>query len=206
MNIKKTVIIMMAGAMLMMSAGCDPQTEKGSQEPSSSSVSSSGGSSAPSNSAQKPSAGKTSGGQQQAEVKKLQIDVYYPNEDGTRLIKAPREIEVTPYKDKYTAAVEMQMRAPKEKNLIDIFPINAKLRGVKVEGSRAVVDFDGSLAKGFVGGSTGEEMLIGSVVNTLTNFPEIKEVLFLIDGKPTETLAGHMDLTMPVQRMTGLLK
>ena len=136
----------------------------------------------------------------------MQIEVYYPNEDGTKLVGVAREIEATPYKDKYTAAVEMQMRAPKEKELIDIFPKNAKLRGIKVKEGIAAVDFDSSMAKGFVGGSTGEEMLIGSVVNTLTNFPEVKEVRFLMDGHEVETLAGHMDLTVPLKRMTGLLK
>ena len=62
------------------------------------------------------------------------------------------------------------------------------------------------LQKNFVGGSTGEEMLVGSVVNTLTEFPEIQKVQILVDGQEVETLSGHMDLSQPLPRMTELLK
>ena len=59
---------------------------------------------------------------------------------------------------------------------------------------------------GFVGGSTGEELLIGSVVNTLTEFKEVNAVKFLIDGQEVETLSGHMDLSEPIKRMENLMK
>ena len=49
-------------------------------------------------------------------------------------------------------------------------------------------------------------MLIGSIVNTLTDFPEVKKVQILIDGASVETLSGHLDLSEPLPRMTELLK
>ena len=49
-------------------------------------------------------------------------------------------------------------------------------------------------------------MLVGSIVNTLTEFPEVQKVRILIDGAPVETLSGHMDLSEPLARMTELLK
>ena len=49
-------------------------------------------------------------------------------------------------------------------------------------------------------------MLVGSIVNTLTEFPEVKKVQILIDGTHVETLSGHMDLSEPLVRMTELLK
>jgi len=197
---KQAVIAVLTGLMLMVSAGCSPEGDKTS--PGDSSPAASSGKPAASDT-QKPSA---SSGSKQEKPKTLKIEVYYPNEDGTKLVGVSREIEVTSQKSQYTAAVEMQMRAPKEKGLVDIFPKSAKLRSVTLQGSTAVVDLDGSTVRTFVGGSTGEEMLVGSVVNTLTNFPEIKDVRFLIDGNEVETFAGHMDLTMPVKRMNALLK
>ncbi|MBQ5389910.1 MAG: GerMN domain-containing protein, partial [Anaerovibrio sp.] len=59
---------------------------------------------------------------------------------------------------------------------------------------------------GFVGGSTGEEMLVGSLVNTLTEFPEIKKVQILVEGKEIDSLSGHLDLSRPVERMPELIK
>ena len=136
----------------------------------------------------------------------LNVKVYYPDDSGMRLVEVEREILVDDSVDKYTAAVETLMEEPDEENLTRIFPKNAALRSVTVRDGLATVDFDGSLLKGFVGGSTGEEFLVGSVVDTLTNFPEVKRVKFLIDGKEIETLSGHMDLSTPLERMNSLTK
>lgn len=134
----------------------------------------------------------------------LNIKVYYPDDSGMKLVEVEREIIVDDSVDKYTAAVEALLEAPDEENLTTIFPKNAGFRKVTVEGDLAIVDLDGSILKGFVGGSTGEEFLVGSIVDTLTNFPEVKRVKFLVDGQEIETLSGHMDLSAPLERMTSL--
>ena len=134
----------------------------------------------------------------------LDVKVYYPDDSGMKLVEVEREIVVDDSIDKYTAAVEALTEEPEEENLTRIFPKHAAIRSVTVRDGLATVDFDGSILKGFVGGSTGEEFLIGSIVNTLTNFPEVKRVRFLVDGTEIETLSGHMDLSTPLERMEGL--
>ena len=134
----------------------------------------------------------------------MSVKVYYPDDSGMKLVEVEREIVVDDSTDKYTAAVELLRENPGEDNLTTIFPSNASIRSITVEGSMAIVDFDGSILKGFVGGSTGEEFLIGSIVDTLTNFPEITSVKFLVDGEEVETLSGHMDLSAPLERMGDL--
>ena len=134
----------------------------------------------------------------------MNIKVYYPDDSGMKLVEVEREIVIDDSTDKYTAAVETLLNEPGEDNLTKIFPNNAAIRSVEVADGLAVVDFDGSLLKNFVGGSTGEEFLIGSVVDTLTNFPEVKQVKFLVDGQEIETLSGHMDLSTPLERMSDL--
>ena len=136
--------------------------------------------------------------------KTIRVKVYYPDDSGMRLVAVEREIFVDDKTDKYTAAVKALLDEPKEKNLTRIFPKNASIRSVTVADGLATVDLDGSITKGFVGGSTGEEFLIGSVVDTLTNFPEVRRVKFLVDGQEIETLSGHMDLSAPLERMSSL--
>ena len=133
------------------------------------------------------------------------LNVYYPNEDGTKLMPVKRKVRPLSSEDKYTAAVKSLMEGTKEKGKIVIIPKQAKLRSVKLVNGVAKVDFSQDLVKHFVGGSTGEEMLVGSVVNTLTEFPEVKQVQILIEGSPVETLGGHMDLSTPLSRMKDLL-
>jgi Sporulation and spore germination len=56
--------------------------------------------------------------------------------------------------------------------------------------------------------SLGEELLaLYAVVDTLTlNFEEIKQVMFLLDGKEARTLAGHVDLSIKFTKRTDLVR
>ena len=136
-----------------------------------------------------------------AKIQTQETKVYYPDESGTKLVPVEREIKFSDENEKYVAAVDQLMKEPKEKELTTIFPKHAKIKSIKREGETAIVDFDKDIAKGFVGGSTGEEFLINSIVDTLTEFKEIEQVKFLIDGQEVETLSGHMDLSEPIKKI-----
>lgn len=135
-----------------------------------------------------------------AKIQTQKIKAYYPDESGTKLVAVDRDIKFVDENEKYSAAIHELMQKPAEKELTTIFPKHAKIKSVTRDGETAVVDFDKDIAKGFVGGSTGEEFLINSIVDTLTEFNEVKQVKFLIDGKEIETLSGHMDLSEPLKK------
>ena len=136
----------------------------------------------------------------------MRVKVYYPDDSGVRLVEVERRINIAREDEKYSAALEMLLEDPYEENLTKIFPKNASIRSVTVENGLATVDLDGAMLKTMVGGSTGEEFLVGSIVDTLTSFPEITQVKFLVDGQEVETLKGHMDLSAPLERMDNLLE
>lgn len=138
--------------------------------------------------------------------KQLTLKVYYPDEAATHLVAVDRAVDVPDGKDKYTAAVETIIQEPTESNLVAIFPKATQIRSVSVNGDLVTVDFDGSIQRTFSGGSTGEELLVGSLVDTLTDFPEINRVQILVDGNNVESLAGHMDISKPFERMNNLLQ
>lgn len=59
----------------------------------------------------------------------------------------------------------------------------------------AVVNLDGSFVDHHPSGILVENLTLLSILGTLrTNFPQIAQVRFLVDGHPRETLAGHADL------------
>lgn len=186
-------------ALSAVLAGCGNQASK---EPAASSAASSASSSKGSDAS---SSSSSSAKPKASDSETLTIEVYYPNEQGTKLIASSRKITTSKDKDKYTAALESLMQGPTEKGQATIFPKKATLRSVTLKDGTAVVNFSKELQTNFVGGSTGEEMLVGSIVNTLTDFPEVKNVHILIEGKNIETLSGHMDLSVPVERMKSLL-
>ena len=195
---RKIKYILLAMLMLAMTvaAGCTNQTAKGVDNGSASSVTAE--SNAKAGSPENSSAAKK-------ENTSLTIKVYYPDDQGMKLIAVKRTVK-TDKVDKYTAAMDSLMEGTKEKGQTTIIPKQAKLKSVKVQGDTAYVDFTQALVKNFVGGSTGEEMLVGSVVNTLTEFPEVKNVQILVEGKKVESLSGHLDLTTPLSRMGNLIK
>lgn len=83
--------------------------------------------------------------------------------------------------------------------LVNTFPENAELEGVKREGEDTLtVNFRKSLVSNHPGGSTAEMATIYSLTNTLTtNLPAIKRIRILIDGKKRESLKGHIGLEKP---------
>lgn len=192
MKLKSILVLALTLLCAMVLAGCDEQ--KQGEAGSKTVVSSSSGSSSSS----------SSSSQSGSKAQLVNIKVYYPDENATGLVAVEKSIKDTD--NKYQAAVEALMAGTEKKGLANVFPKKAKLLQVTVSGKVAKVDFSRELQKNFVGGSTGEEMLVGSVVNTLTEFPEIQKVQILVDGHEVETLSGHMDLSQPLPRMTELLK
>ena len=136
----------------------------------------------------------------QTQTKKIKVKVYFPDDAGINLVAVNRQVEIKDDAEKYLAAVQLLLNYPSEKDLTGIFPKNAKLKNVTFKDGTAYVDFDANITKSFAGGSTGEELLVSSVVKTLTEFKEVKQVRFLVDGQEIETLSGHMDLSEPIKK------
>lgn len=137
--------------------------------------------------------------------KQEMVKVYFANEDGTKLVAKAKQAEKSA-PDKYSAAIAALLAGTQDSGAIVVIPAKTKLRGIVVQKNVAYVDFSSDLVKRFNGGSTGEIMLVGSIVNTLTEFPEIKAVQILVDGKKIETIAGHYDLSEPITRVEDILK
>lgn len=132
-----------------------------------------------------------------------EVKLYFPNDAGDGLGSVKVSV---PSEDKYTAAVKELVAGTKEPGLASIFPKGVKVLGVKVEGDLATVDFSKELTHKFVGGSTGEQMLVSALVNTMTEFPEIERVLLTVEGQRIETISGHLDTSEPFTRPTGLVQ
>ena len=191
MRLRNILAIVLTVLCVAMLAGCDEQGKAGS-----------GSSQAVTSESSSSSAASSAAGQKAAT---MDISVYYPDVNATGLVAVTKTVKAQEV-DKYQAAVEALLAGTDDKKLTAVFPKKAKLRKVSVSGGVAKVDFDKNLISGFVGGSTGEEMLVGSLVNTLTEFPEIKKVQILVEGKEIDSLSGHLDLSKPVERMSELIK
>jgi spore germination protein GerM len=136
------------------------------------------------------------------------VFLYFSDHEGEYLIGEKREIlKRGEVKEEAKETIVELTKGPKGK-LIPTLPPQTKLLSLQLdEEGVAKVNFNKALSKDHPGGSSGEMMTVYSIVNSLTlNFPQIKRVQILIEGKAIETIAGHLSLKQPVSSNRELIK
>jgi germination protein M len=83
-----------------------------------------------------------------------------------------------------------------------VFPKGARLLGATIRDGTLQLNFSPELTQNFEGGSDDEAALVNAITSTAGSFPNIVRVQILVDGKPIESLGGHIDLlqAIPVSR------
>ncbi len=134
--------------------------------------------------------GQKNGGKQEQSV--ISLNVYFVKftADETYLV---REERVIPQTDNVAqAAVETLINDAK-----GIFPKDTRVLGITTEKGLATINFSKEVLTNSNVGSDGEELGIQSVVNTLTEFPNIEKVAFQVEGSaegPARDWWGHIGL------------
>ncbi|MFZ5650821.1 MAG: Gmad2 immunoglobulin-like domain-containing protein [Bacillota bacterium] len=115
--------------------------------------------------------------------KEMDIAVYYVKSSDSDAYLV-REIHRVPYtEDGPRAAVnELIGGNPKTPGAARVLPPGTRILGAKINDGLATVNFSKEVLNANVG-SAGEALGIQSIVNTLTEFPNIKEVSFQVEGK-----------------------
>jgi len=141
-------------------------------------------------------------------VKKREVLLYFSDREGEYLIGEKREIfKKNEIKEEAKETIAELIKGPKG-NLLPTLPARTKVLTLQInDRGMAKVNFNQALSKDHPGGSTAEMMTVYSIVNSLAfNFPQIKRVQILIDGKPIETIAGHLSLKQSVPPKPNLIK
>jgi germination protein M len=98
----------------------------------------------------------------------------------------------------YRIVLEELIKGPKTENLYKTIPEEVKVEYVEVEGDLLKVDFSQEMHTKHWGGAAGEYMTVNSIVNTLTEFENIKRVMPTVDGGPMSI--EHMVIEEPLTR------
>ena len=138
---------------------------------------------------------------------KAVVKVYRADKNLEWLIAEDYTLENVKEEDRLKEVLKVLVsEQPKDSDVQNIFPAKTKVIDVKVTDGLAEVNFSKELLEKHIGGSSYELMLVGSIVDTLTEFPEVKQVQILVDGERIETINGHMDLVDPLKRNEDLIK
>lgn len=136
------------------------------------------------------------------------VTLYFGDDQAMEVLPERRTVEVPSDPGQrpplYTIVVRELLKGPTDPLLRKTFPPEAQLISVQVTDGVALVNFSKEVQTKHWGGSTGEAMTLLSLVQSLTELPEIQKVQILVEGKKVETLAGHFDITGPLTRSIRL--
>jgi hypothetical protein len=127
--------------------------------------------------------------------------VYYLHDTGKGL-RLYREFHRRPattgvVRDAVTA---MLTEKPTDRDYTSLWPSPTTVRGARIDGTTAYVDFSAAVRRAS-SGSEGEAASLQQLVYTVTAAaPAVKQVQVLVEGKPVESLWGHVDTRKPIAR------
>ncbi|HMM19985.1 MAG TPA: GerMN domain-containing protein [Selenomonadales bacterium] len=182
----KTLVLVFALLIAALAAGCDAEKPVTVTPPPSA-----------------PAAGKeqTPAGTKEDSIR---LTIYFATKDALYLV--PEEHIVPKTSQPAHMAIEHLLAGPTSGELAKVMPEGTQLRSLRVKDHIAYVDFNDKLIKNNTGGSASEILIVGAVVDTLTQFPDIQKVRILVEGKAIDTISGHLDLTEPLSRSTDIIK
>lgn len=130
------------------------------------------------------------------------VTLYYGTADGGGVAPERREAPVAGGLTETVRSVVLQLVAgPTLASLVPVLPAQTEVLDV-YSGLDGVLylNFGPGIVENHPGGSSAEYATLSSLVQTMTeNFPEVKAVQVLIDGRPRETLAGHFGIRDPLR-------
>ena len=141
-------------------------------------------------------------------VEKKEVLLYFSDSEEGYLVGEKRKIlkKNTVQEEAKETVIEL-IKGPNGK-LIRTLPPRTEVLTLQIsDAGVARVNFTPALAKDHPGGSSAEMMTVYSIVNSLSlNFPQIRRVQIVIDGKPIASLVGHLSLEQPVSPKPDLIK
>jgi spore germination protein GerM len=129
----------------------------------------------------------------------VNVTLFFASQDFDGLVREGREIGPCDEPSAcFEEILEELINGPLGE-LSPVLPLTGMFNSVKLDGQTARVDFAQELLDGLPGGSSSELYAAYSVVNSICyNYPQVKQVVFTVDGKPLTTLKGHLDISSPV--------
>lgn len=129
-----------------------------------------------------------------------EVLLYFGAPAANQLLPEAREIEDCQIEEDCVRATVQALIDGPMGDLVPILPSSAVLHGVTLRDNTAELNFNSQLVSAHPGGSISELLTVYGLTDTLAvNFPHIRQIRILVDGKPVETLKGHFGLLEPIK-------
>lgn len=120
----------------------------------------------------------------EAQLRQTVITLYFLDSNNYELAPEARQIDAKELIDNpYAVLINLLIEGPKNEKLLKLIPENTILNNVKIENDILYIDFSEEFIKEQNLGREQEELILKSIVNTVTELTEINKVSFLINGE-----------------------
>lgn len=136
----------------------------------------------------------------------FEVTLYFSGPDGNSLVPEIRVIEKS--EGIARATIEELIAGPTPGNgLLPTIPQGTSLLDINVTADGlCIVDFSQELLGEVSGEVIDDNLMVYSIVNTLTEFPTVDRVEFRIDGQSVETLGANIAASAPLHADPSLIK
>lgn len=127
-------------------------------------------------------------------VQTRMVKLYFSDDKTLGLVPEERIITVNPdlVLEKYL--VEQLIAGPTQAGHYPTIPPETKIRAVETDGDTCYVNLSSDFISKLTGDTAAERLAIYSIVNTLTEMPDVKKVQFLIESVKVDDFRGNHDL------------
>lgn len=118
------------------------------------------------------------------QLRQTVITLYFLDSNNYELAPEARQIDAKELIDNpYAILINLLIEGPKNEKLLKLIPENTILNNVRIENDILYIDFSEEFIREQNLGKEQEELILKSIVNTVTELTEINKVSFLIDGE-----------------------
>ena len=121
------------------------------------------------------------------QLRQTVITLYFLNLDTGTIMPEARKIDAKELiKEPYKVLIELLINGPKSEKMAKLIPDGTKLNKIEIKNDCIYIDFSNEFINEQKLGKEQEELIIKSIVNTVTELKEINSVVILIDGKENQ--------------------
>lgn len=126
----------------------------------------------------------------------IEVMLYFGSQDGLSLVQESR---VIPKEEGIArSTINELIKGPGTPEYLSVFPEGTRLLDINVKpDGLCIVDLSSEACQ--VANQQQEEMMVMAIVNTVGQFPTVKEVSFMINGELVQEIGGFIDLSQPVK-------
>ncbi|HWJ03363.1 MAG TPA: GerMN domain-containing protein, partial [Verrucomicrobiae bacterium] len=130
------------------------------------------------------------------------VTVYFADATGKNLV--PQEVQIPKTLSLARETLNELLKGPASgSNLLAVVPQGTVLLDINIKDDTAIVDLSKEILK--TAAKVSPETTVYAFVNTLTQFPTIKQVKFRVDGQPVQKI-GTVNTTQALSRNTSSVK